>query len=131
MIVKHLTKAFLLTCCQLTLIYCPHLCFALCLPPDRWFWNLYCTINNMIAKYIVLSLPHILDCLIFIRNAISIILLLQLIGILFFPGWLFGRMESINVAGVLQEVGDADSRAYTRSQGASWLFHYSLHIHIY
>ena len=131
MIVKHLTKTFLLTCCQLTLIYCPHLCFALCLPPDRWFWNLFCTINNMIAKYIVLSLPHILDCLIFIRNAISIILLLQLIGILFFPGWLFGQMESTNVAGVLQEVGDADSRAHTRSQGVSWLFHHSLHIHIY
>ena len=32
----------------------------------------------------------------------------------FFPGGLFGRMESINVAGVLQEAADADSRACTR-----------------
>ena len=31
--------------------------------------------------------------------------------------WLmFGRMESINAAGVLQEAGGADSRAPTRSQ---------------
>ena len=28
----------------------------------------------------------------------------------------FGQMESVNVAGVLQETGDADSRAHTRSQ---------------
>ena len=28
----------------------------------------------------------------------------------------FGQMESINLAGVLQEVGDADSRGRTRSQ---------------
>ena len=27
-----------------------------------------------------------------------------------------GRMESVNVAGVLQEAGDADSRARTRTQ---------------
>ena len=33
-----------------------------------------------------------------------------------FSGYLFGRMESINVAGVLQEAWDADSRAHTRSQ---------------
>ena len=43
-----------LTCCQLSLIYCLHLCFALCLPLNQWFWNLYCINNNMIAKYIVL-----------------------------------------------------------------------------
>ena len=29
---------------------------------------------------------------------------------------LFGQMESIDVAGVLQEPGDVDSRARTRSQ---------------
>ena len=33
-----------------------------------------------------------------------------------FSGLLFGRMESVNVAGVLQEAGDTDSRARTRSQ---------------
>ena len=42
-----------LTCCRLTLIYCPYL--ALCLPLYQWFWNLYCTNNNLLAKYIVLS----------------------------------------------------------------------------
>ena len=35
---------------------------------------------------------------------------------LFFPGSLFGRMESINVADILQEAGDANSRARIRSQ---------------
>ena len=35
---------------------------------------------------------------------------------LFFPGWLFRWMESINVAGILQEAGDTDLRACTRSQ---------------
>ena len=35
---------------------------------------------------------------------------------LLFPGWLFWRMESMNVAGTLQEAGDADSRDHTRSQ---------------
>ena len=55
MIAKHLTDTFLLICFQLTLIYCPYLCFALCLPSDQWFSNLYCTNNNIIAKYIVLS----------------------------------------------------------------------------
>ena len=34
----------------------------------------------------------------------------------FFPGGLFGQMESINVAGVLQEAADADSRACTRAK---------------
>ena len=37
----------------------------------------------------------------------------------FFPFFLvncFGGMKSINVASVLQEAGDADSRACTRSQ---------------
>ena len=29
---------------------------------------------------------------------------------------MIGQMESINVAGVLQEAGDADSRAHIRSQ---------------
>ena len=29
---------------------------------------------------------------------------------------LFGQMESLDVAGVLQEAGDADSKAHTRSQ---------------
>ena len=33
---------------------------------------------------------------------------------LLFSGDLFGQMESINVDGVLQEAGDADSRAHTR-----------------
>ena len=28
---------------------------ALCLPLDQWFWNLYCTNNNMIGECIVLS----------------------------------------------------------------------------
>ena len=28
---------------------------ALWLPSDQWFWNLYCSNNNMIAKYIALS----------------------------------------------------------------------------
>ena len=37
-------------------------------------------------------------------------------GFFVFSGYLIGRMESINVAGVLQEAGDADSRARTRSQ---------------
>ena len=37
-------------------------------------------------------------------------------GFFIFSGYLIGRMESINVAGVLQEAGDADSRAGTRSQ---------------
>ena len=37
----------ILTCCRFT--------WALCLPSDQWFWNLFCTYNNMIAKYIVLS----------------------------------------------------------------------------
>ena len=55
MIAKHLTYTFILICFQLTLIYCPYLCFALCLPSDQWFSNLYCTNNNIIAKYIVLS----------------------------------------------------------------------------
>ena len=32
---------------------------------------------------------------------------------LFFSGYLSGRIESINVAGVLQEAGDTDSRAHT------------------
>ena len=31
-------------------------------------------------------------------------------------GYFFGRMESINLAGVFQEAGDADSRARTRSE---------------
>ena len=53
MIAKHLTQTFILTCCRLTLIYCPYL--ALCLPSDQWFWNLYFTNNNVIAKHIVLS----------------------------------------------------------------------------
>ena len=26
---------------------------ALCLTSDQWFWNLYCTKNNVIAKYII------------------------------------------------------------------------------
>ena len=43
-------------------------------------------------------------------------------SLIFFPDflfllrWLFGRIESMDVAGVLQEAGDADSRARTRSQ---------------
>ena len=37
-------------------------------------------------------------------------------GFFVFSGYLIGRMESINVAGVLHEAGDADSRAGTRSQ---------------
>ena len=37
-------------------------------------------------------------------------------GFFAFSGKLFGRMESINVAGLLQETGDADSRARTTSQ---------------
>ena len=35
---------------------------------------------------------------------------------LFLLGWLFGQMESMDVACALQEAGDADSRAHTRSQ---------------
>ena len=35
-------------------------------------------------------------------------------GFFVFSGYLIGRMESINVAGVLQEAGDADSRVPTR-----------------
>ena len=54
-IAKYLTQTFILTCCQLNLIYCPYLCFALCLPSNQWFWDLYCTNKNMIAEYIVLS----------------------------------------------------------------------------
>ena len=42
--------------------------------------------------------------------------LILISGSLPFSGLLFGQMESINVAGVLQEAGDADSRACTRSQ---------------
>ena len=38
------------------------------------------------------------------------------LGSLVFSGELFGQMESINVGGVLQEAGDADSRTRTRSQ---------------
>ena len=37
-------------------------------------------------------------------------------GFFVFSGYLIGWMESINVAGVLQEAGDADSRTHTRSQ---------------
>ena len=37
-------------------------------------------------------------------------------GFFVFSDFLFGWMESINVAGVLQEAGDADSKARTRSQ---------------
>ena len=37
-------------------------------------------------------------------------------GFFAFSGKLFGQMESINVTGVLQEAGDADSRAHIRSQ---------------
>ena len=37
-------------------------------------------------------------------------------GFFVFSGYLFGRMESINVAGVFQEAGEADSTARTRSQ---------------
>ena len=37
-------------------------------------------------------------------------------GFFAFSGYFFAQMESINVAGVLQEAGDADSRAHTRSQ---------------
>ena len=44
----------MLTCCRLTLIYCPYL-LALCLPSDQRFWNQYFTNNNIIAKHIVLS----------------------------------------------------------------------------
>ena len=35
---------------------------------------------------------------------------------LLFSGYFFGQMKLINVAGVLQEAGDADSKAHTRSQ---------------
>ena len=35
---------------------------------------------------------------------------------LFFHGWLFGQMESINMACVLQNARDANSKACTRSQ---------------
>ena len=48
-----ITQTFILTCCQLTLVFCPY--FALCLPSGQEFWNLYCTDNNTIGKYIVLS----------------------------------------------------------------------------
>ena len=49
---------------------------------------------------------------------------------LFLLTWLFGRMESMDAAGVLQEAGDADSRACTRSQ--VWVEkHHSLNFHIY
>ena len=34
----------------------------------------------------------------------------------FFLGELFGQVESVDDAGVLQEAGDAESRAHTRSQ---------------
>ena len=51
MIVKHFTSV--LTCCRLTLIYCRGIAFWL--PSDQWLWNLYCSNNNMVAKYIVLS----------------------------------------------------------------------------
>ena len=37
-------------------------------------------------------------------------------GFFVFPGWLFEQIESINEAGVLQEVGDADSRVCIKSQ---------------
>ena len=37
-------------------------------------------------------------------------------GFFVFSGYLFGQTESINVAGVLQEAGHADSMAGTRSQ---------------
>ena len=35
---------------------------------------------------------------------------------LFLLRWLFGQMDSMDVAGVLQEAGDTDSRAHTRSE---------------
>ena len=41
---------------------------------------------------------------------------ISFLGSLCFSGYLFGRMELINVGGVLQEAGDADSRAGTISQ---------------
>ena len=41
---------------------------------------------------------------------------------LLFSNELFGHMESINVAGVLQEAEDAS---------VSWIYHHSLHFHIY
>ena len=41
---------------------------------------------------------------------------ISFLGSLFFSGYFFGRMESVYVAGVLQEAEDADSRARTRSQ---------------
>ena len=41
---------------------------------------------------------------------------ISFLGSLFFSGYLFGRMELINVGGVLQEAGDADSMAGTISQ---------------
>ena len=41
---------------------------------------------------------------------------ISFLGSLFFSGYLFEQMESINVPGVLQEAGDADSSACTISQ---------------
>ena len=41
---------------------------------------------------------------------------MSFLGSLCFSGSLFGQMELINVGGVLQEAGDADSRAGAISQ---------------
>ena len=41
---------------------------------------------------------------------------MSFLGSLCFSGYLFGRMKLINVVDVLQEAGDADSRAGTMSQ---------------
>ena len=49
----------------------------------------------------------------------------------FFSGKLFWRMESINVAGVLQKAGDADSKGPHQIPSVSWRYHHSLHFHIY
>ena len=74
MIVKHPTYTFILTCCRLTLIYCPYFYIMLTIRPVI---NLYCTNNNIIAKYVVLS--HIISVvsdnilLIFIQKPLLIL----------------------------------------------------------
>ena len=50
------------------------------------------------------------------NNAIQFLCLISFYDFLFLPGWLFDQMKSKDVAGVLQEVGEADSRACTSSQ---------------
>ena len=45
-----------------------------------------------------------------ISYVLVVVISISFLGSLLFSGSLLGRMESINLAGVLQEAGDADSR---------------------